>query len=85
MADSFDQHIVRAIHARAEEIATEQLRQITERMDRDHEDAKLKIEHRVREDVGRIACLLVRDLRFEMIGHDLRITVQFPEGKDPVR
>lgn len=83
MDDTFDQHIARAIHARAEEVATEQLRRITERMDRDHEEAKRRIEKLVRDDVGRIACLLVRDLRFERIGQDLRITVRFPEGKEP--
>ena len=77
---TLEQGIIDAIHAFAEDAATQRLRKITERMDRDHAEAKLLIEKRVRDEVGRIACLIVNDLSFERFGRDLRITVRFPEN-----
>lgn len=70
--------ITKAIHAAIEN----RTRKIA---DEEAEKAAANVERRVREDVGRIACVIFNEISFERFGRDLRITVQFPGGKDPVR
>lgn len=60
-------------------------RRTREIADDEAKKAAANVERRVREEVGRIACVIFNEFSFYRFGQNLQITVSFPGGKEPSR